>query len=218
LGLFIGRRARSPPAKDVGPRSKGENVNRTIVFLICASLLAAARQAKADYLAFDDSQPGDVTVTANGYLGSPLTLNGSVVLTNGTFTDQSTTLPKGANITFQGTDSSFSSPSSFTTTYDIVGNTGGTVPLAELILTGTPTGGPSEQFSGTFIGSDDPNLPPSIPNGADTVTGDPGLIVLGTGQDAVFLVNPAVPEPASAAVMIITGSAMLLRRRRSRAG
>ena len=57
-------------------------------------VIGASDIALADYLRFDDSQPTGVTATGNGFIGFPLTLNGSLVLTDNTYNNQMLTLPK----------------------------------------------------------------------------------------------------------------------------
>jgi hypothetical protein len=132
---------------------------------------------------FDDSQANAITVTANGFIGSPLTLNGSIVVTDNTYSNHSTVLPKGVDISFHGTDTAITSPEGFRTTYVFLGTQGGTVPLSELILRGEPVGNSQERFDGTFIGAGDPNLPAIAPPGSIAITVNPALFVFGSAPN-----------------------------------
>lgn len=157
-----------------------------------------------DFVQFNDSQAGGVTVAANGFINAPLTLNGSLVLTNNTYINQQTSLPKGQDITFTGTTPSFSTPYTFSTTYYFDSEANLTTPLAELILSGSPSNG-GELFSGRFIGYSDPNLPKSL-LGAAVVefldSSGSASFTIGTGPNTTaFQVlgdTSAAPLPSSA--------------------
>jgi hypothetical protein len=180
---------------------------------------------RADFVEFDDSNPSAVTVSANGFVGAPLTLNGSLVLTNNTYVNQSTTLPKGADITFVGSTPSFSTPYVFSTTYEFLSTASATAPLAELILNGT-LGGPGEKFTGTFIGYGDANLPATVPTGTSVVVvgGGASSFTIGTGNNTtefeVLTETPAAPLPSAAAggLVLLCGAGVLTLARRRVAG
>ncbi|HXE52021.1 MAG TPA: hypothetical protein VN541_03355, partial [Tepidisphaeraceae bacterium] len=182
-----------------------------------AAVVLPAAGARGDYVQFDDSQPTGVTVGGNGFIGAPLTLNGSQVLTTNTYSStQYATLPKGADITFQGSDTSFSTPYTFNTTYIVLPSAGSTTPAAELELIGTPAA-QEEQFNGRFIGYGDPNLPATIPAGATTLVADStGSTYFTSGQGTgttgfAFVIDPrAVPEPASFALLGSIGMGVLI--------
>src|SRR5262249_5761235 len=117
-----------------------------------------------------------------------------LVLTDNSYTNHSAMLPKGVNITFQGTDTAITSPEGFRTTYVFLGTQGGNVPLAELILRGEPIGDNQERFDGTYIGAGDANLPHTAPNGSIAITANPALFVFGSAANtAGFKVILPVP-------------------------
>jgi hypothetical protein len=92
-------------------------------------------------------------------------------------------LPKGANITFHGTDTAITAPEAFRTTYVFLGTQGGIVPLAELILRGEPVGNTQERFDGTFIGAGDSNLPTTAPVGSIAITADSAIFAFGSAPN-----------------------------------
>jgi hypothetical protein len=180
-------------------------------------------QARGDFAQFDDSSPAGVTVSGNGFINAPLTLNGSLVLTTNTYSStQSTTLPKGADIMFQGADTNFSTPYAFDSTYVFLPSADATSPLAELDLAGVPNGS-QEQFTGRFIGYRDPNLPTNLPAGATSEIVGPGgatSFTIGTGNNTTgfsIITDPvAVPEPGGLFLAGVAACGFITFRRRRR--
>jgi hypothetical protein len=204
-----------------------EGNQRTLTILGCAALcLVVASPAEADYLAFDDSQPTGIVVTVNRFSASPITLNGTISLpTPPVDGDNATaTLPKGQDITFQGTDGFpgfFSTPYTFDQTYVFLNTAGGT-PAALLQISGVPDGAMQETIFGTFVGSGDPHLPPHVPMGAIVEVGPSQSIVFGSGGGTITVGvtlspnTPGVPEPRTWMMMLVGFGALGAALRSSR--
>jgi len=194
--------------------------------LVVVSFGLAPLSARADAIFFTDSTSPSMilTVSANGFLGSALTLNGNIVLTNGTYVNQTTTFPLGTGVSFKGTDSNFYDPYNFSATYDFIAFAGSTAPEAELRISGVNGAANgnvgSESFVGQFVGYGSSVLPSSITVGSQIVVAPPGqtqTITFGsTNSSMSILVTPVapagntIPEPPS--VLILMSALIVFHR------
>jgi hypothetical protein len=187
---------------------------RFVAVSFAAALAVAAGPARADFIQFDDSQPGSITVIANGFLASPLLLDHSIVATSNNYVNIFHTLTKGIDITFAGTATFISPASNFSETIVYVASLGSIKPIAELELSGTVGGSGVQNLSGTFLGFGDMNLPGAIPAGAivNSIQAD---VSVGSSAGQILIqvrTQPqaaAVPEPATIAALL-TGLAGLM--------
>jgi len=180
-------------------------------FLACLAggIVASAMPARADWLWFDDSEPGALLVQANGFTLAPLLIEAGGtdhVLTNGTYANRDLILPRATSVRFAGTFSLFNSvAATFAFTEFFLPPGGGAVPGAELVLDGAPADG-GEQVSGRFIGIGDPALPNAVLAGARAIVVDPDGTFPFSTQNLSMLVSLAgdpapVAEPAGFGVL-----------------
>lgn len=139
---------------------------------LVAAVIVCAGPARADWLWFDDSQPGTLRIEANGFTRAPLVIEAGGtdhVLTDDTYNDRDLLLPGTTQVRFAGTFSLYNSAAAtFSLTEFFLPSAGGTVPGAELVIDGVPEGG-GEHISGGFIGIGDPVLPEAVPAGARAI-------------------------------------------------
>jgi len=181
---------------------------RLLACLAVGAILSVGA-ARADWLWFDDSQPGVLRVEANGFTLAPLVVDTdgiSSVLTNDTYDDRDLLLPGMTGVSFAGTFSLYNAAAAtFAMTEFFVPSTGATTPGAELVLDGMAEDG-GEHVSGTFIGAGNPALPTSVPAGARVIAVDPDGTFPFSTQNLSILVSlsngPAsVAEPAGLGVL-----------------
>ncbi len=127
---------------------------RTLFWSLPAALCVAASlttHARAEFIAFDDSGSSFVTVTANGFLLSPLTVN-SRQLTDGTsYNSYSMNVPKSMPISFTGIFESVN-PVSATTLFRFASPLQPGVTLAEIGLSRIRLTDHTERVDGVFAG------------------------------------------------------------------
>ncbi|MGA9866471.1 MAG: hypothetical protein WBQ75_08530 [Acetobacteraceae bacterium] len=142
---------------------------------LAAGAILSGGAARADWLWFDDSQPGVLRVEANGFTLAPLVIDAggvSYVVTNGTYDDRDLLLPGMTDASFAGTFSLYyATAATFTMTEFFLPSVGAAIPGAELVLNGVAEDG-GEHVSGTFIGAGNPALPTSVPTGARVIVAD----------------------------------------------
>ncbi len=181
---------------------------RLLVCLVVGVIFNGAG-ARADWLWFDDSQPGVLRVEANGFTLAPLVIDAdgvSSVLTNDTYHDRDLLLPGVTDVSFAGTFSLYNSAAAtFAMTTFFLPSAGATVPGAELVLVGMAGDG-GEHVSGTFIGAGNPALPMSVPVGARVIVVDHDGTFPFSTQNLSMLVSLGsdplhVAEPADLGVL-----------------
>ncbi|MEO9191421.1 MAG: hypothetical protein ABI224_15690 [Acetobacteraceae bacterium] len=176
---------------------------------LVALVVVCAEPARADWLWFDDSQPGTLRIEANGFTLAPLVIAAGGtdhVLTDDTYNDRDLLLPGARQVRFAGTFSLHNSAAAtFSMAEFFLPSAGGTVPGAELVIDGVPEGG-GERVSGGFIGIGDPALPYAVPAGARAIVVDPDGTFPFSTQNLSMLVSLAndpapVSEPAGLGVL-----------------